>query len=252
MVMAPTTGLEGRVAVVTGGSRGIGRAIALGLSAQGAKVVIGARNPEAAQQVVAEIEAAGAEGIAVAADISREAEADGLIQTGLKRFGRLDILVNNAGITKDGLLIRMKEEDWDAVLDINLKGAFFTTRAALRPMLRAQSGRIVNISSVAGTMGIPGQANYSASKAGLIGFTKAVAKEVASRSITVNAVAPGFIETEMTAVLSEDRKKSYLGQIPMGRFGAAEEVAALVSFLVSEAASYITGQVITIDGGLRT
>jgi 3-oxoacyl-[acyl-carrier protein] reductase len=215
-------------------------------------VVIGARNPEAAHKVVAEIEAAGAEGIAVAADISREAEADGLIQAGLKRFGRMDILVNNAGITKDGLLIRMKEEDWDAVLDVNLKGAFFTTRAALRPMLRAQSGRIVNISSVAGTMGIPGQANYSASKAGLIGFTKAVAKEVASRSITVNAVAPGFIETEMTAVLSEDRKKSYLGQIPMGRFGAAEEVAALVSFLVSEAASYITGQVITIDGGLRT
>ncbi|KAB2961297.1 MAG: 3-oxoacyl-[acyl-carrier-protein] reductase [Candidatus Methylomirabilis oxygeniifera] len=250
--MAPTTGLEGKVAVVTGGSRGIGRAIALGLSAQGAKVVIGARNPEAAQKVVAEIEAAGAEGIAVAADISREAEADGLIQAGLKGFGRLDILVNNAGITKDGLLIRMKEEDWDAVLDVNLKGAFFTTRAALRPMLRAQSGRIVNISSVAGTMGIPGQANYSASKAGLIGFTKAVAKEVASRSITVNAVAPGFIETEMTAILSEDRKKSYLGQIPMGRFGAAEEVAALVSFLVSEAASYITGQVITIDGGLRT
>ncbi|MBI2882698.1 MAG: 3-oxoacyl-[acyl-carrier-protein] reductase [Candidatus Methylomirabilis oxyfera] len=252
MVTTPATGLEGKVAVVTGGSRGIGRAIALGLSARGAKVAICARNPEAAQKVVAEMEAAGAEGMAVAADISREAEAEGLIQAGIKRFGRLDILINNAGITKDGLLIRMKEEDWDMVLDVNLKGAFFTTRAALRPMLRAQSGRIVNISSVAGTMGIPGQANYSASKAGLIGFTKAVAKEVASRSITVNAVAPGFIETEMTAVLSEDRKKSYLGQIPMGRFGAAEEVAALVSFLVSEAASYITGQVITIDGGLRT
>lgn len=252
MVMAPATGLEGKVAVVTGGSRGIGRAIALGLAAQGAKVAICARNLETAQKVVAEIEAAGAEGMAMAADIARESEADGLIQAGIKRFGRLDILVNNAGITKDGLLIRMKEEDWDMVLDVNLKGAFFTTRAALRPMLRAQSGRIVNISSVAGTMGIPGQANYSASKAGLIGFTKAVAKEVASRLITVNAVAPGFIETEMTAVLTEDRKKSYLGQIPMGRFGAAEEVAALVSFLVSEAASYITGQVITIDGGLRT
>jgi 3-oxoacyl-[acyl-carrier protein] reductase len=252
MVIGTATGLEGKVALVTGGSRGIGRAIALGLSAQGAKVAICARNPEAAQKVVAEMEAAGAEGMAVAADISREAEADGVIQAAVKQFGRLDILVNNAGITRDGLLIRMKEEDWDTVLDVNLKGAFFTTRAALRPMLRAQGGRIVNISSVAGTMGIPGQANYSASKAGLIGFTKAVAREVASRSITVNAVAPGFIETEMTAVLSEDRKKSYLGQIPMGRFGAAEEVAALVSFLVSEAASYITGQVITIDGGLRT
>lgn len=250
--MDTVIGLAGKVAVVTGGSRGIGRAIALRLAAEGAHVATCGRNRETAEQVVAEIEAAGGKGCAVAADISRESDADALIQTTIKRFGRLDILVNNAGITRDGLVIRMKEEDWDAVLDTNLKGAFFVTRAALRPMLRVQNGRIVNISSVAGTMGIPGQANYSAAKAGLIGFTKAVAKEVASRAITVNAVAPGFIETDMTAVLSEDRKKSYLGLIPAGRFGDPTEVAALVSFLVSDAAGYITGQVITIDGGLRT
>ena len=252
MAMATAIGLEGKVAVITGGSRGIGRAIAMRLSAEGAKVAICGRNLEAAEEVVAEIEAAGATGMAVAADVSRESDAEALTQASITRFGRLDILVNNAGITKDGLLVRMKEEDWDTVLDVNLKGAFFTTRAALRPMLRARGGRIVNISSIAGTMGIPGQANYSAAKAGLIGFTKAVAKEVASRSITVNAVAPGFIETEMTAVLPEDRKRIYLSQIPIGRFGDPTEVAALVSFLVSEAAGYITGQVITIDGGLRT
>ena len=250
--MATAIGLEGKVAVITGGSRGIGRAIAMRLSAEGAKVAICGRNLEAAEEVVAEIEAAGATGMAVVADVSRESDAEALIQASIKRFGRLDILVNNAGITKDGLLVRMKEEDWDTVLDVNLKGAFFTTRAVLRPMLRARGGRIVNISSIAGMMGIPGQANYSAAKAGLIGFTKAVAKEVASRSITVNAVAPGFIETEMTAVLPEDRKRIYLSQIPIGRFGDPTEVAALVSFLVSEAAGYITGQVITIDGGLRT
>ncbi|HEX2916178.1 MAG TPA: 3-oxoacyl-[acyl-carrier-protein] reductase [Chloroflexia bacterium] len=244
--------LEGKVAVVTGGSRGIGRAAALLLAKRGAKVVINySKSADEANQAVAEIKAAGGEATVVQADIAQPADAQRLIDETVKTYGRLDILVNNAGVTRDTLLMRMSENDWDTVLDTNLKGAYLCTKAAMRPLLKAKGGgRIINISSVSGQAGSGGQANYSAAKAGLIGFTKAIAREVASRSITVNAVAPGFIDTDMTTVLADEFKQKALAQIPLERFGKPEEVAEAIAFLASDAAAYITGQVIAVDGGM--
>ena len=241
--------LNEQVAVVTGASRGIGRAIALALGNMGLKVVVNyARSSEAAEEVVKLITQSGGEAIAVQGDVSQAEAVDTLIKTTLDKFGRIDILVNNAGITRDTLLMRMKPEDWQGVIDLNLTGVFLCTKAVTKPMLKQKRGRIINISSVVGQMGNPGQANYSAAKAGVIGLTKAVAKEVASRGVTVNAVAPGFIATDMTEkVKAED----IIQFIPLGRLGTAEEVAGMVRFLATDpAAAYITGQVFNVDGGM--
>ena len=246
--------LTGRVAVVTGagrGGRGIGRGIAVALAAAGADVVITARtNIADAEAVAAECIALGVKSMAVVADIVDEASVEALFKTTMESFGRVDILVNNAGITRDTLLLRMSVDQWDSVIDANLKGAFLCSRAASKIMLRQKSGRIVNIASVNGLRGSAGQTNYSASKAGLIGFSRSLAKELASRGITVNVVAPGFIDTQMTDGFEGDAREQLLKTIPLGRFGQSEDVGAAVAFLASNGASYITGQVLTVDGGL--
>ena len=243
--------LNGKVALVTGGSRGIGRAIAVALADRGARVAVNyVTNAEAADEVVQTIGGSGGEAVAVQGDVAKAEDARRLIDETKQAFDRLDILVNNAGLTQDDLVLRMSEEAWDHVMEVDLRGAYLCTKAALRPMIRQRWGRIINIASVAGLVGNAGQANYAAAKAGLIGFTKSVAKEVASRNVTANAVAPGLVSTEMTSGLTEGQEQAVLQLVPLGRPATPEEVAPAVVFLASEEAGYITGSVLPVDGGL--
>lgn len=243
--------LKEKCAIVTGGSRGIGKAVCLELAKNGADIVLCyAGNEAAAQDTVSDCKALGVRALAVQCDVSEAAQVSALMEAALSTFGHIDILVNNAGITRDGLLMSMKEADFDQVLAANLKGTFLCMKAVSRQMLRQQSGRIVNLSSVVGLRGNAGQANYAASKAGVIGLTKSAAKELAGRNVTVNAVAPGFINTDMTAAMPEKAKESLLPSIPMGKMGVAEDVAKAVAFLAGDGAGYITGQVLAVDGGM--
>jgi 3-oxoacyl-[acyl-carrier protein] reductase len=246
-----TRRFEGKVALVTGASGGIGRAIAVRLAAEGANVVVNYHaNAEAAEKVADDVRAKGSQAAVLQADVANPADVDRLVQAALESFRRIDVLVNNAGITRDTLIMRMSEDDWDSVLDTNLKSAFLVTKAVLRPMLRQRAGRIVNITSISGVMGNAGQANYSASKAGLMGFTRSTAREVASRNITCNAIAAGVIDTDIWQGVPQAAIDSMLQMIPAGRKGLPEDIAEAVAFLASDAASYITGQVLNVDGGM--
>jgi len=245
-----TRPLDGKTAIVTGGTRGIGAAVAALLAEHGAAVVVSGRDAARLQNAVQELEERGASVHGVVADAAKREDADRLVEAAKERYGRLDLLVNNAGITRDGLLIRMKDDDWDRVMEVNLRGAFLMTRAAAKLMVRQRSGRIINIASTAGAMGNPGQANYSAAKAGLIGFTKATARELAHWGVLVNAVAPGLIETDMAAAIPAEAREALLAQVPLKRIGSAREVAEMVGFLAGDGAAYVTGQVFHVNGGL--
>ncbi|OSM05247.1 3-oxoacyl-ACP reductase FabG [Magnetofaba australis] len=242
--------MKDRVALVTGSTRGIGKSIALDLARRGAHVVVSGTNQEKIAQTVAEIEALGVQALGVSADLSQSESAAQLIDAAMGKFGRIDILVNNAGITRDGLMLRMKEDDWEAVLNVNLSSVFRLVKLALKPMMKARFGRIINITSVVGFTGNPGQANYTAAKAGLVGFSRSVAREVAPRGITVNCVAPGFIATDMTEALNDQAREAILSQIPTGAMGSAEDIAGAVAYLAAESTSYVTGETLHVNGGM--